>query len=65
MMAEAVTGRTPRPYDDLEVLDARAPRANQAVIGAFSLVAIPTGTGCIVALPADGTVDSCSISLVF
>jgi hypothetical protein len=32
-MADAMTGRTAHPYVDLDVIDARAPRVNQAVIG--------------------------------
>jgi Domain of unknown function (DUF4395) len=51
-MAEAMAGRTARPYDDLDVIDARAPRTNQAVIGGLSLVAIVTGTEWLPALLA-------------
>jgi hypothetical protein len=38
-----MAGRSAHPYDDLDVIDARAPRTNQAVIGALSLVAFLTG----------------------
>src|ERR671936_2580663 len=32
-------GRTVHPYDDTDVIDARAPRTNQAVIGSLALLA--------------------------
>ncbi len=35
--------RTADPYDDLDVIDARAPRVNQAVIGSLALVSFLTG----------------------
>jgi hypothetical protein len=35
--------RTADPYRDLDVIDARAPRFNQATIGLLSLVAVVTG----------------------
>ena len=35
--------RTADPYRDLDVIDAHAPRANQAVIGAVALLAVATG----------------------
>ncbi|MEO5986614.1 MAG: DUF4395 family protein [Candidatus Limnocylindria bacterium] len=35
--------RTARPYRDLDVIDARAPRFNQAVVGVVSLLAVVTG----------------------
>ncbi|HEX3256549.1 MAG TPA: hypothetical protein VHQ96_12230 [Gaiellaceae bacterium] len=35
--------RTADPYRDLDVIDAQAPRFNQAVIGALALVAFLTG----------------------
>jgi hypothetical protein len=38
-----MAGRSAHPYDELDVIDARAPRTNQAVIGALSLVAFLTG----------------------
>jgi hypothetical protein len=34
-----VTGRTAHPYEDTDVIDARGPRTNQAVIGTLALVA--------------------------
>jgi Domain of unknown function (DUF4395) len=36
-----VAGRTAHPYEDTDVIDARAPRTNQAVIGVLSLIAFP------------------------
>jgi hypothetical protein len=38
-----VSARLAHPYRDLDVIDARAPRFNQAVIGTLALVAILTG----------------------
>jgi hypothetical protein len=35
--------RTAHPYRDLDVIDARAPRFNQATVGIVSLVAVVTG----------------------
>jgi Domain of unknown function (DUF4395) len=35
-----VAGRTAHPYEDTDVIDARAPRTNQAVIGVLSLLAL-------------------------
>ena len=35
--------RTAHPYRDTDVIDARAPRFNQAVVGVVSLVAVLTG----------------------
>jgi hypothetical protein len=40
------------PYRDLEVIDARAPRFNQAVIGSLSAVAVLTGWWWLLALLA-------------
>jgi hypothetical protein len=40
------------PYRDLEVIDSRAPRFNQAVIGTLSLLAIVTGWWWLLALLA-------------
>ena len=37
------TPRTAHPYRDLDVIDARAPRFNQAAVGIVSLVAVLTG----------------------
>ena len=47
-----VSPRTAHPYRDLDVIDARAPRFNQAVIGVGSLVAVLTGFWPILALLA-------------
>jgi hypothetical protein len=44
--------RTAHPYEDLDVIDARAPRTNQAVIGVLAVVAVLTGWWWIVALLA-------------
>ena len=44
--------RTAHPYRDLDVIDARAPRFNQAVIGVGALVAVVTGIWPILALLA-------------
>jgi hypothetical protein len=35
--------RTAHPYDDLDVIDARAPRFNQVVVAAFCAAALATG----------------------
>jgi hypothetical protein len=51
-MANVMAGRTAHPYDDLDVIDARAPRANQAVIGAAALLAIIIGVEWLVAVLA-------------
>jgi hypothetical protein len=40
------------PYRDLEVIDSRAPRVNQAVIGTLALVAVVTGAWWILGLLA-------------
>jgi hypothetical protein len=49
-----LTGFTPtaHPYRDLEVIDVRGPRTNQAVIGTLSAVALLTGAWWIVPLLA-------------
>jgi hypothetical protein len=44
--------RTVDPYRDLDVIDSRAPRTNQAVIGTLALVAIITGWWWLLALLA-------------
>jgi len=44
--------RTAHPYRDLDVIDARAPRFNQAAIGSLSLVAVLGGWWPILALLA-------------
>ena len=46
------TARTADPYRDLDVIDARAPRFNQATVGVLSLVAVLTGLWPILALLA-------------
>ena len=38
------------PYRDLDVVDSRAPRFNQAVVGSFSAVAVGTGWWWLLAL---------------
>ena len=43
---------TADPYRDLDVIDARAPRFNQATIGTLSLVAVTSGWWPILALLA-------------
>src|SRR5687767_8469172 len=35
--------RTAHPYRDIDVIDARAPRFNQATVGVVSLIAVVTG----------------------
>ena len=45
-------GRSADPYRDLEVIDARAPRFNQAFVGVAALVAVASGWWVIVALLA-------------
>jgi hypothetical protein len=47
-----VTARTADPYRDLAVIDSRAPRFNQAVIGMLSVVAVATGWWWLLALLA-------------
>ncbi|MGZ8474631.1 MAG: DUF4395 domain-containing protein [Candidatus Limnocylindria bacterium] len=44
--------RTADPYRDLDVIDARAPRFNQATVGVLSLLAVLTGFWPILALLA-------------
>src|SRR5881227_2591499 len=44
--------RRAEPYRDLDVIDSRAPRTNQAVIGVLSLVAVSTGAWWLLALLA-------------
>jgi hypothetical protein len=38
-MPDGMAGRTAHPYEDTDVIDARAPRVNQAVIGSLVLLA--------------------------
>jgi hypothetical protein len=47
-----VSARTADPYRDLQVIDSRAPRFNQAVVGSVSLLAIATGWWWLLALLA-------------
>lgn len=44
--------RTADPYRDTDVIDSRAPRFNQAVIGTLALVAVVTGSRWLLALLA-------------
>ena len=44
--------RTAHPYRDLDVIDARAPRFNQATVGLVSLLAVLTGWWWLLALLA-------------
>ena len=44
--------RVAHPYEDTSVIDARAPRFNQAVIGILALVAVTTGPWWLLALLA-------------
>ena len=44
--------RSAHPYRDLHVIDSRAPRTNQAVIGTLALVALLTGWWWLLALLA-------------
>src|SRR6187200_1140617 len=44
--------RTADPYRDLEVIDSRAPRANQVVVGLVSLLGVVTGWWPLLALLA-------------
>lgn len=46
------TPRTADPYRDLAVIDARAPRFNQAAVGILSLVAVVTGWWLLLGLVA-------------
>jgi thiol-disulfide isomerase/thioredoxin len=48
----SVVARTADPYRDLDVIDARAPRANQAVVGLGSVLAVVTGWWPIFAILA-------------
>ena len=44
--------KTAHPYEDTDVIDARAPRFNQVVVGAGSLIAVLTGAWWVLALLA-------------
>src|ERR671915_1615108 len=45
-------GRVADPYRDLDVIDSRAPRFNQAVVGTLAAVAVLTGWWWLLALLA-------------
>ena len=47
-----MSARAADPYRDLDVIDSRAPRFNQAVIGLLSLLAVATGWWWLLALLA-------------
>ncbi len=47
-----MTAPTADPYRDLAVIDSRAPRVNQAVVGVLSVVAVATGWWWLLALLA-------------
>src|SRR5207237_1377811 len=51
-MASVTFTRTAHPYRDTDVIDARAPRTNQAIVGGLSLLAVLTGWWGILALVA-------------
>jgi hypothetical protein len=48
----AYRGRVADPYRDLDVIDSRAPRFNQATVGLVTLVAVATGWWWLLALLA-------------
>src|ERR671923_2877103 len=55
MRTTLTTARQPptaHPYDDTDVIDARAPRFNQATVGLVSLIALVTGWWPLLALLA-------------
>ena len=45
-----MVARRAHPYRDLDVIDSRAPRTNQSVVGVLSLVAVATGWWWLLAL---------------
>lgn len=51
-MAALTAFRTADPYRDLAVIDARAPRFNQTVVGTLSLIAVLTGWWPVLAILA-------------
>ncbi len=54
-MKQSTSGRRARaadPYRDTSVIDARAPRTNQAVVGVVALLAITTGPSWLLAILA-------------
>ena len=52
MSAGAVVVRAADPYRDLDVIDSRAPRFNQATIGTLSVLAVATGWWWLLAVLA-------------
>ena len=52
VLERRVTARAADPYRDLAVIDSRAPRFNQAVVGVVSLLAVATGWWWLLALLA-------------
>lgn len=51
-MSTVTFTRTAHPYRDTEVIDARAPRTNQAIVGTLSLLAVITGWWGVLAVVA-------------
>ena len=51
-MSTLTARRTAHPYRDTDVIDARAPRTNQAIVGTLSLLAVATGWWGILVLLA-------------
>ena len=51
-MSSLAFTRTAHPYRDTAVIDARAPRTNQAIVGTLSLLALATGWWGILAVVA-------------
>lgn len=51
-MSSVTVSRTAHPYRDTAVIDARAPRTNQAIVGTLSLLAVLTGWWGILAAVA-------------
>src|SRR5581483_11811836 len=51
-MRERAASRIADPYRDTAVIDARAPRFNQAVVGVLAAVAVSTGAWWVLALLA-------------
>jgi hypothetical protein len=51
-MSTITMTRTAHPYRDTDVIDARAPRTNQAIVGTLSLLAVLTGWWGILAVVA-------------
>jgi hypothetical protein len=52
MTGAVAAARAADPYRDLDVIDSRAPRVNQAVVGLLSLLAVVTGWWWLLALLA-------------